>query len=225
MAAIRKGLKAADTSDLASLYKALEPDRNAEYGALLPFAKDANGVRPAMPERLRSFLKGVLDLLAGTKTGELTPEAIDAFTTIAGGAGRAFGPRGGDETLTAGGKRKPLPPLSYAKGHHWVPGPIRRLSNLSAEARKVFNNAVSGPYGEPHLWSGLHAEYNQGVQELWNKNKYNPSKMTAEDAQSFINQVMRSRDPRIAPFRDMINDKRTEYLRSSGTKPSGGNEQ
>ena len=49
--------------------------------------------------------------------------------------------------------------------------------------------------------------------------------MTARDAEGFINQVMRSRDPRIAPFRDMINDKRTEYLRSSGTKPSGGNEQ
>src|SRR5262249_29968145 len=148
--------------------------------------KDANGVRPAMPERLRSFLKGALDLLAGTKTGELTPEAIDAFTTIAGAAGRAFGPRGGDETLAAGGKRKSLPPLSYAKGHHWVSGPIRRLSNLSAEARKVFNNAVSGPYGEPHRWSGPHIEYNRAVQELWNRNKYNPSKMTAENAQSFI---------------------------------------
>jgi len=222
LAAIRKGLKAADTSDLASLYKALEPDPSAEYGTLLPFAKDANGVRPAMPEQLRSFLKGVLDLLAGTKTGEMTPEAIDAFTTIAGGAGRAFGPRGGGETLAAGGKRKPLPPLSYAKGHHWVSGPIRRLSNLSAEARKVFNKAVSGPYGEPHRWSGPHAEYNHAVQELWHKNHYNPAKMTTKDAEDFIGQIKRSRDPRIAEFRDMIVDKRTEYLREPGAKPSGG---
>src|SRR5262249_38864842 len=78
---------------------------NAEYGTILPFAKGANGIRPAMPERARSFLKGVLDLLAGTKTGELTPEAVDTFTAITGGAGRLVGPRGGAETLAAGGKR------------------------------------------------------------------------------------------------------------------------
>jgi hypothetical protein len=45
----------------------------------------------------------------GAKTGELTPDAIDAFTTIAGGAGRLAGPRGGAETLAAGGKRSRPP--------------------------------------------------------------------------------------------------------------------
>ena len=35
--------------------------------------------------------------------------------------------------------------------------------------------------------------------------------MTAEDAQSFINQVMRSRDPRIADFRRMIEAKADQY--------------
>jgi hypothetical protein len=40
-----------------------------------------------------------------------------------------------------------------------VPGPIRRLSNLSAEARKVFNNAVSGPYGEREPNSKHKIEY------------------------------------------------------------------
>src|SRR5205814_2014547 len=94
-----------DTSDLAPLYKALESDPHSEYGAL-PFAKDRNGVRFAMPEGVRRFLKGTLDLLAGVKTGQLTPDAMGSFTTIAGGAGRLFGPRGGAETLAAGGKRK-----------------------------------------------------------------------------------------------------------------------
>jgi hypothetical protein len=106
LAAIRKQIKAADTSDLAPLYKALEPDPRSEYGAWF-FAKDRNGIRPAMSSWARSFLKGALDLLAGTKTGELTPDAIDTFTAISGGAGRAFGPHGGSATLAAGGKRPP----------------------------------------------------------------------------------------------------------------------
>jgi hypothetical protein len=226
LTAIRKQLKSADTRDLDSLYRALEPAPGAEYGTLLPFAKDANGVRPAMPELLRFFLRGALDLLAGTKTGELTPDSIDTFTAIASGAGRAFGPRGGAETLAASGKRSVEQAIKLPRGgHHWVPRAIWNLPVLSPEARKVFNNAVSGPYGERHPWSKEHAEYNRAVQELWDKNKYNPSKMTKADAQHFVEQIMRSREPRIATFRDMINDKRTEYLRSSGTKPSGGNEQ
>ena len=93
--------QAADTSDLDPLYKALEPAPDAEYGTW-PFAKDRNGVRFAMPEWARSFLKGALDLLAGTKKGELTPDAIGTFTTITSGAGRIIGPRGGADTLDGG---------------------------------------------------------------------------------------------------------------------------
>lgn len=103
-----------------------------------------------------------------------------------------------------------------------MPGPIRRLRNLSAEARRVFNRDTSGRYGEPHYFDGPHREYNQGVMELWNKNHYNPSKMTTADAEDFIQQIMRSRDPRIAPFRNTINDKRMKYLRKTGARPSGG---
>ena len=61
-----------------------------------------------MPESPRRFLKGFLDLLKGTKTGEFTPEAIETFTGITGGAGRAFGPRGDGATFGAGGTRRPL---------------------------------------------------------------------------------------------------------------------
>jgi hypothetical protein len=224
IAAIRKQLAARpNTSDLDELYKALEPDPNAEYGTW-PFAKDRNGVRPAMPSWARSFLKGVLDLFAGTKTGKLTPEAIDAFTTITGGAGRAFGPRGGAETLAAGGKSA-LGPRPYAKGHHWVPGPIRRLPDLSPDARKVFNDTFSGWYGELHPWSKPHAEYNQAVTELWAKNHYNSSKMTKKDAEDFVKQVKKSRDPRIAKFRDEIIDKLWKYELRSGLPSRGGDEQ
>ena len=51
------------------------------------------------------------------RTGELTPEAIDAFTALVGGAGRTVGPRGGEETLAAGGKRLlSAPEIKYVKG-------------------------------------------------------------------------------------------------------------
>jgi hypothetical protein len=85
------------------------------------------------------------------------------------------------------------------------------LPELSAEARKVFKNAVSGPYGERHPWSKPHAEYNQAVQELWDRNKYNPSRMTKKNAEDFVEQIKRSKDPRIAPFRDAILQKRAKY--------------
>jgi hypothetical protein len=226
LAAIRRQIKAADRSDLDPLYKALEPAPNAEYGTHLPFAKDESGVRPALPERARSFLKGVLDLLAGTKTGQLTPDAIGTFTTITGGAGRAVGPHGGSATLAAGGKRSVERVIKPPRGgHHWIPKAIWDQPNLSPEARKVFNNYTSGQYGEPHLWSQPHAEYNRGVQELWDKQRYNAARMTKEDAEDFIKQVKRSRDPRIAPFRNMIERKVKEYGRRFGAKLREGNDE
>jgi len=62
-------------------------------------------VRPAPPPPVRSFLKGMLDLLGAQKTGELTTDALESFMVLHGTGGRAFGPRGGAGTLTAGGKR------------------------------------------------------------------------------------------------------------------------
>jgi len=49
------------------------------------------------------------------------------------------------------------------------------------------------------------------VQELWDKKNYNRSKMTKEDAEDFLDQVMRSRDPRIATFRDAIKNKSRKF--------------
>jgi hypothetical protein len=92
-----------------------------------------------------------------------------------------------------------------------VPGPIRRLPDLSPEARKVFNDTFSGWYGELHPWSKPHAEYNQALTELWDRNHYNPSTMTKENAEDFIEQIWRNKDPRIAKFRDEILDKVWKY--------------
>jgi hypothetical protein len=86
----------------------------------------------------------------------------------------------------------------------------------------VFNRDTSGWYGEPHYFDGPHREYNQGVMELWNKNHYNPSKMTKKDAQDFIDQVMSSRDPRIAEYRNFILDKCDAYARHHEAWLRGG---
>jgi hypothetical protein len=97
------------------------------------------------------------------------------------------------------------------------------LPDLSPEARKVFNKSVSGWYGELHPWSKPHAEYNSGVKELWDKNKYTPSKMTKEDAEDFYRQIMRSRDPRIADFREAIATKAKEYRQRQRAPGREGN--
>jgi hypothetical protein len=59
--------------------------------------------------------------------------------------------------------------------------------------------------------SSRQVAYDQAVQELWGRNKYNPSKMTKKDAEDFVEQIKRSKDPRIAPFRDTILQKGAKY--------------
>jgi hypothetical protein len=59
--------------------------------------------------------------------------------------------------------------------------------------------------------SSRQVAYDQAVQELWDRNKYNPSKMTKKDAEGFVEQIKRSKDPRIAPFRDTILQKGAKY--------------
>ncbi len=116
-----------------------------------------------------------------------------------------------------------LDPLGLEpEGHHWVIGPIRNDPNLSPEARHIFNNVRTGPYGEPHRWSKEHSEYNKGVQELWDKKKIDPSKMTAKEAQDFIRQIMESKDPRIASYKQWIIRQCMKYGQRGGAWLRGG---
>ena len=88
-------------------YKVLEPDPNADYGTLLPLARDrATGEkRWAMPSMVRDLLGGWLDLLAGVDTGEVTPRAAMQVGLGGLGAGGALAPRG---ALAIGGARNDL---------------------------------------------------------------------------------------------------------------------
>jgi hypothetical protein len=95
---------------LEPYYRALAPRPDAEYGSILPFAYNAPGsptwaregsnLRFALPEFARSAMRGFLDLLQGTETGKLTPEALETITLGSLGAGGALAPRG---ALAAGG--------------------------------------------------------------------------------------------------------------------------
>jgi RHS repeat-associated protein len=118
-------------------------------------------------------------------------------------------------------------PLSFidlegleAMGHHWVIGPIRNNANLSPDARRVFHDARTGYYGERHGWDKPHAEYNRGVQDLWDSKKFDPKTMTKDQADSFVRDVMRSRDRRISDYRRMIINKCVQYgmRRPSGSR-------
>jgi hypothetical protein len=126
IAKIRKQLASRpDTSDLDWAYKALEGDPGVHYFQYFMIGYDSNGrIRLwVLPEAARSFLKGGLDLLKGTKTGELTPEAVDTFTGITDAAGRAFGPIANGATFAAGGMRR------------WSKAELSRMRKQLAENR------------------------------------------------------------------------------------------
>lgn len=105
-------------SDLGPLYSRLAPDPDSDYGALLPVASNRpgsaawvqNGADPrlALPDIVRSGLKGWLDLANATHTGALTPEAIGALTTGSAGAGLGLAERG----ALAAGAARPIPSLA-----------------------------------------------------------------------------------------------------------------
>jgi len=59
---------------LQPLYDALEPEPNTIYGDVLPLAKnrETGEYRAALPNTIRDAALGLVDLLQGTRTGELT---------------------------------------------------------------------------------------------------------------------------------------------------------
>lgn len=114
---------------LAPLYGALAPDPDAEYGAMpwSPWAVNRPGSaawvqeganpRFAMPGMVREGLKGILDLAAGTETGEVTPEAVQSLVFGGLGAGASMAPRG----ALASGAARPI------RAYHGSPHDFERF--------------------------------------------------------------------------------------------------
>lgn len=65
------------------------------YGDVLPLARGPEGqLRPAIPQALRSAAQGYIDAVAGTQTGDLTPQATETLmfgSLVPGGPGMASG--------------------------------------------------------------------------------------------------------------------------------------
>jgi hypothetical protein len=123
-----------------------------------------------------------------------------------------LGPGGGRWTTEAGTPTQVLPSgatdisaARKARGHHYVPQSLYRRLPLRADTRKVFDEAATGPLNaEPHGWSKAHQRYNGAVGEHLDRfletNKIRPEQMTPDQAQSFVDQVKRSRDPGIRNY-------------------------
>ncbi|RKE72568.1 hypothetical protein [Pseudorhodoplanes sinuspersici] len=95
---------------------------------------------------------------------------------------------------------------SRADGHHYVPRQIFKDEGLSEEARKVFRDAKTGRLYNPrlNLFDEEHRAYNDVVasrfEEFLARHSVKKSKMTTAQAQSFLDEVLSSRDPRIRDF-------------------------
>jgi hypothetical protein len=97
--------------------------------------------------------------------------------------------------------RRP-PPFARPKGHHFVARAIYKNRPLSPEAKKVFDDATTGPLrAQRHGWSDSHDRYNQAVGDALDrfmKSKgVGPEQLTADQAREFVDQVKRSTEPRI----------------------------
>lgn len=115
---------------------------------------------------------------------------------------------------------------SYGRndGHHHIPRSVVKDSNLSAEARQVFENAKTGHLydNRSNRWDELHRQYNKAVKESLDdylqKNNIRPENMTAAQAREFHREVLRSKDPRIRSYnmRVMMREIRFHLLRRIG---------
>lgn len=101
-----------EPGSVAAMRSVLAPAPNTTYGAILPLAKDntTGDVRLALPSSVRDLGTGVLDLLAGPTTGQVTPAATNALIAgMTGGAGEGVAnaltgslPRAGSAALREG---------------------------------------------------------------------------------------------------------------------------
>jgi hypothetical protein len=129
-------------ADLVPLYDWLSPEPDWDYQTFTAIKRTPDGKdwRFVMPSPARSFLKGMLDLLAVEKTGELTTDALESFMTLHGMGGRGFGPRGDEGTFVAGGKKRTVRPPPGRVAEDGVPS-VAKGSGTQRSAKV----ARSGP--------------------------------------------------------------------------------
>jgi hypothetical protein len=124
----------------------------------------------------------------------------------------AGAPDGGQWTVGGGVSLSPDPDIDgperveiAADGHHYVPGELYRNEPLQPDTRRVFEKAKTGALlSERHRNSVAHMEYNRAVitefKAFLNARGIEPEQMTPDQARTFTQQILSSRDPRIFDF-------------------------
>ena len=126
---------------------------------------------------------------------------------------------------------KALSRFLNGNGHHWVTGPIRKSSGLSADAKRIFNSRGFGTTGplDGHYFNSQHRAYSSSVETLWKQylstNNIDPAKMTSKQATQFIIKIWNARTPAIANFRWAVNAARNRYLLNRGYNFKGRHRQ
>lgn len=103
-----------------------------------------------------------------------------------------------------------LDPFGLAVGHHIVPQEIWTNWEESA-GRTVFDRMTTGGLPNGHHWDEAHARYNTAVRELFDdwvrKNRLDKNKLaklTAHQAEDFVNQVLKCQNKAIRSYLSMI---------------------
>jgi hypothetical protein len=143
--------------------------------------------------------------------------------TSEGGVGSEGSDRSGRDTDVEFGSARRAPGFARTRGHHFVARSVFRDRSLSAEARRIFDNATTGRLrGQLHGWSKGHREYNAAVTEALDEfmasRKITGVEMTAGQALEFVDQVKRSSDERIRQFNLNILRQELRYILRFGPR-------
>jgi hypothetical protein len=99
---------------------------------------------------------------------------------------------------------------SKADGHHHVPRGVYEKLPLPPETRKVFEEGKTGPLYDTrsNKYDTPHRQYNEAVANLFEefvaRNGIRIERMTPDQAQSFLSEVLGSQDPRIRNYNTLI---------------------
>jgi polyhydroxyalkanoate synthesis regulator phasin len=83
---------------------------------------------------------------------------------------------------------------------------------------KVFEDSRSGPLADMSVnwWTSEHVGYNDAVEQAFksflDRNMISAQEMTPDQARAFVDEVLRSNDPRIRDFNRRIIEERLRYL-------------
>jgi hypothetical protein len=162
-----------------------------------------DAARWLQPNRQLWFRPGVLDRKYDPDQPRVPAGNPDGGRWTSGGSSGADRIRTGDRNEFGASRRPRLG--SKPDGHHFVSHAVYSKLPFREETRKVFDEAKTGRlYGQRHGQSKEHDTYSDAVREHMDRfmaeNGVSPESMTPDQARSFVDQIKRSRDPRIREF-------------------------